>query len=99
MATLTQMPTRGAAKGFVVVTPAGPNHTWQLNGRGSDAHYVEAVLDQVEKVLCIDLDRVYAAGFSQGAAFTILFTCAHPGQMAAIATVAVEFQLGCSTPI
>jgi polyhydroxybutyrate depolymerase len=99
MADLTQLPERGAARGFVVVTPEGPNHTWQLNGRGSDADYVEAVLSRVEAALCIDLHRVYAAGFSQGAAFTILFACAHPGQMAAIATVAVEFRLGCATPI
>jgi polyhydroxybutyrate depolymerase len=99
MAALTQMPMRGSRRGFVVVTPDGPGHTWQLSGTGSDAQYVEALLAQVEDSSCIDMDRVYAAGFSQGAAFTILLACAHPGQLAAIATVSVEFRLGCSTPL
>ena len=98
MATLTQLPDRGARRGFVVVTPEGPGHTWQLSGRGSDARYVEAVMARVQASVCVDLGRVYAAGFSQGAAFTILLSCAHPRQMAAIATVAVEFRLGCATP-
>ena len=38
-------------------------------------------------------------GFSQGAAFTILYACAHPRQFAAISTVAVEFDLGCTDPL
>jgi polyhydroxybutyrate depolymerase len=92
---LTQMPERGSKKGFVVVTPEGPGQTWE----GPDAEYVEAVITQVQGSLCIDLGRVYAAGFSEGAAFTILLACTHPGQIAAIATVSVDFRLGCDTPL
>jgi polyhydroxybutyrate depolymerase len=99
MADLTQLPERGSKEGFVVVTPDGPGHTWQLNPHGPDAQYVEAVITQVQDSLCINLNRVYAAGFSQGAAFTILLACAHPGQIAAIVTVAVDFRLGCATPL
>jgi polyhydroxybutyrate depolymerase len=96
---LTQMPARGSKKGFVVVTPEGPGHTWLLNPLGPDARFVEAVITQVQDSICVDLDHVYAAGFSQGAAFTIFLACAHPGQFAAIATVAVDFRLGCATPL
>ena len=99
MADLTQLPERGAKRGFVVVTPEGPGHTWQLSGRGSDATYIETLLASVEGSYCVDLHRVYAAGFSQGAAFAILYACAHPDQIAAISTVAVDFRLGCVTPM
>jgi polyhydroxybutyrate depolymerase len=99
MAALTHLPEQGSMRGFVVVTPDGPGHTWQLSGSGTDAQYVEAVITQVQDSSCIDLNRVYATGFSQGAAFTILLACAHRGEFAAIATVAVEFRLGCATPL
>jgi polyhydroxybutyrate depolymerase len=42
---------------------------------------------------------VYFAGYSAGAAFTIFYACAHQGLLAGIATVAVEFQLGCTQPL
>jgi polyhydroxybutyrate depolymerase len=95
IANLTQMPERGSKRSFLVLTPDGPGHTWV----GSDAPYVEAIITQVEDSLCIDLHRVYATGFSEGAAFTILLACKHPSQFAAIATVAVDFRLGCASPL
>jgi polyhydroxybutyrate depolymerase len=98
MADLTQLPEKGAKRGYVVVTPEGPGHTWQLSGRGDDANYIGRLLASVESSYCVNLHRVYAAGFSQGAAFAILYACAHPDQVAAIATVAVDFRLGCATP-
>jgi polyhydroxybutyrate depolymerase len=83
----------------IVVTPDGPNHTWQLSGTGTDAAFVDAIVASVSKTMCVDLHRVYAAGFSQGAAFAIFYTCARPGKIAAFATVAVDFQLGCKQPV
>ena len=96
---VTRMPRTGPRKGFIVVTPQGPGSTWQLSGRGSDARYIDSLLARVEDSLCVDLRRVYAMGFSQGAAFTILYACTHPWQIAAISTVAVDFQLGCKNPL
>lgn len=98
IAALTKMPALGAARGVIVTTPDGPNHTWQLSGTGPDAAFVDKIVAKLTKTLCIDLHRVYAAGFSQGAAFTIFYSCARPTRVAAIATVAVEFQLGCTQP-
>jgi polyhydroxybutyrate depolymerase len=92
---LTQMPARGSKRGFVVVTPEGPGQTWH----GTDGQYVEAVIAQVQDSLCIDMNRIYSAGFSEGAAFTILFACAHPDQFAAVATVAFDYRLGCAVPL
>ncbi|MDQ1460124.1 MAG: polyhydroxybutyrate depolymerase [Actinomycetota bacterium] len=98
-AALTRMPTVGPARGVIVVTPDGPGRTWQLSGTGTDAQFVDAVVASLAKTMCVDLHRVYAAGFSQGAAFTIFYTCARPGRVAALATVAVDFQLGCKKPV
>ena len=47
----------------------------------------------------MDERRIYLAGFSAGAAFTLIYSCHHQSQVAAMATVAVEFQLGCTRPI
>jgi polyhydroxybutyrate depolymerase len=98
-AALTRMPAEGARRDMIVVTPDGPNHTWQLSGTGSDATFVDAIVASVSRTTCVDLHRVYAAGFSQGAAFAIFYTCARPGKIAAFATVAVDFQLGCKQPV
>ncbi len=99
MATLTRMPAQGSDRGVVVVAPDGPDHTWQLSGTGRDAAFVDAIVATVTQSLCIDLHRVYAAGFSQGAAFAIFYSCARPDRIAALATVAVDFQLGCKEPV
>jgi polyhydroxybutyrate depolymerase len=99
MAALTKLPALGATRGVIVATPNGPNGTWQLSGTGSDATFVDDIVTKLSNALCIDLHRVYATGFSQGAAFTIFYACARPGRIAAIATVAVDFQLGCTKPI
>jgi polyhydroxybutyrate depolymerase len=99
IADLTRLPSRGAARGFIVVTPDGPNQTWQLSGTGSDGAYIDGLVATVSRALCVDPSRVYAAGFSQGAAFAIFYACARPGRVAALATVAVDFQLGCTKPI
>jgi polyhydroxybutyrate depolymerase len=98
-AALTRMPEEGARRDAIVVTPDGPNHTWQLSGTGRDAAFVDAIVASVSSTTCVDLRRVYAAGFSQGAAFAIFYTCARPGKIAAFATVAVDFQLGCKQPV
>ncbi len=98
-AALTQMPTEGARRDVIVVTPEGPNHTWQLNATGSDAAFVDAIVATVAKSVCVDMHRVYASGFSQGAAFTIIYSCARQNRIAAFATVAVDFQLGCEQPV
>ena len=96
IATLTRMPAQAERRGVMVVTPDGPDHTWQFSGNGSDASYIDALVARVEGAMCVDLHRVYLAGYSAGAAFAIFYACARPGRIAAIATVAVDFQLGCT---
>jgi polyhydroxybutyrate depolymerase len=96
IATLTRMPAQAERRGVMVATPDGPDHTWQFSGNGSDAAYIDALVARVEDAMCVDLHRVYVAGYSAGAAFAILYACARPGRIAAVATVAVDFVLGCT---
>jgi polyhydroxybutyrate depolymerase len=99
--TLTGLPARGAAAGSIVVVPhTQPGESeWQFDGSGSDAVFVSAVLTQVEDAYCVDEGKVFAAGFSAGAAFGITYACRHRDRIAAVATVAVEFVLGCTAPL
>jgi polyhydroxybutyrate depolymerase len=98
---LTELPARGGRDGFLVAVP----HTqsgeteFQFSGHGTDADFVDGLVGSLEQNYCIDRAAVFAAGFSAGAAFTIAYSCAHENQIAAMATVAVEFQLGCRRPL
>ncbi len=99
--TLTGLQTAGPAAGFLVAVPDTPGAVrgWQVNGRGTDAAFVDGVVAAVERDHCVDENAVFATGFSSGAAFTLAYGCAHQDRIAAIATVAVEYQLGCTKPL
>ena len=98
---LTNMAERGTAAGNVVVLPdgVGTPQTWEYSGTGKDGVFVEALIDHVAATNCIDLARVFLSGFSAGSAFTVGYACSHQDQVAAIATVAAEFVLGCAEPM
>ena len=100
-AALTTLPARGSTDGYLVVVPhtQGSESEWQLNAHGADATFVDDVVNDVETTYCIDRGSVFAAGFSAGAAFTVIYSCARQPRVTAIATVAVEFQLGCVRPM
>jgi polyhydroxybutyrate depolymerase len=98
---LTHLPARGSADGYLVAVPhtQSGESEWQFSGHGTDASFVDALVGSLERRYCVDRNAIFAAGFSAGAAFTIAYSCAHQHQIAAIATVAVEFQLGCTRPM
>ena len=52
-----------------------------------DLGFIEALLDELEQTLCVDLDRTYATGMSNGAMFVHRLGCAMPERFAAIAPV------------
>jgi polyhydroxybutyrate depolymerase len=100
-ASLTNLPRRGAAAGDIVVVPhtQSGESEWQFDGHGTDAAYVSGLISDLEQMYCINPKEIFATGFSAGAAFSIIYACAHQSQIAAIATVAVDFQLGCTKPL
>ena len=52
-----------------------------------DLGFIAQLLDELEATLCIDLDRVYATGMSNGGMFVHRLGCAMPERFAAIAPV------------
>jgi polyhydroxybutyrate depolymerase len=84
----------GRARGYVVVTPQGRGGLishWSVPPLGDtkvDVDFAKAMLDAIERSLCIDSKRVYSTGMSNGAMFATLLACRLPGRLAAIAPVA-----------
>lgn len=96
--------------GFVAVAPqaafGGPpgQYGWgwrtddteiDLGAANPDIAFIEALIDHAAETLCIDLDRVYAAGFSIGGGATTLASCALADRITAAASAAgLLFDLG-----
>lgn len=87
----SQLPARGAAAGFVVVTPDGTGtpRGWDLSG-DLDTTFVEDLLTTLAQGMCIDPSRIFATGISNGSAFSAILTCRSPYRIAAVGMVAAE---------
>ncbi|MEU5877216.1 PHB depolymerase family esterase [Spirillospora sp. NPDC047279] len=88
-----RMATVGSARGFAVVEPesAGDRTGWKLpgmTGGAADIAYVGALLDHLERTLCLDRRREFATGFSNGAGLSAALVCGLRGRLAAVAPVA-----------
>jgi polyhydroxybutyrate depolymerase len=85
------MSAAGTARGYVVVSPLGsdPGPRWAvpggLNTGIDDLGFLDALLDDVGNRLCIDRTRVFAVGFSAGAAMAQGLSCVLPDRLRAIA--------------
>jgi polyhydroxybutyrate depolymerase len=68
-----------------------------FEARDADIAFTSALIDNAKASLCIDAKRIYATGFSQGAAMSADLGCKSSRQFAAIAAVAgVHFAEPCS---
>jgi polyhydroxybutyrate depolymerase len=83
------------AAGFILVTPQalGVLPHWYVSGPYEigyvdDVAFVSDLLDHLNETMCIDQQRLYAAGISNGGAMVALLACSLPGRFAAIAFVA-----------
>jgi polyhydroxybutyrate depolymerase len=92
-AAYSRLPAAGPEAGFIVVTP---NHArgrtgWKLpqmaNGQ-ADIKFVNELLDDLEKKLCVDRNREFATGMSNGAGLSSALVCGLDGRLAAVAPVA-----------
>ena len=84
-------------KGFITIHPQGVGNSW--NGGlccspasspmfVNDVGFVRAMLDYVEKKLCVDKKRIFATGLSNGAYMTYRLACELSDRIAAVAPVA-----------
>lgn len=92
-AAYSRLPQKADEEGFILVTPhgAGTPPQWnnaQLPSGVDDVAFISGLLDHLESTLCIDPERMYAAGISNGAAFASRLACNLPDRIAGIAFVA-----------
>ncbi|OHV34749.1 alpha/beta hydrolase family esterase [Pseudofrankia sp. EUN1h] len=88
----TLLAATGTARGYIVVTPAalGDPTKWNIlgtDGAADDYGFAHALLTDLTSRLCVDPDRIYAAGHSNGGAFAGLLACRPPFPFAAVALV------------
>ncbi len=89
----------GDAHGFVTITPQGSGDKvpmWDTALDGKDMTYIGDLLDEVERTVCVDTNRVFTAGLSNGAFMTSAVACKYADRVAAVAPVAgIRDILGC----
>lgn len=80
----------GDEHGFVTITPEieRPVDLWDTSSGSTDLTWLDALLDEVEASICIDTNRVFFAGMSNGAMMTSRVACWMPDRVAAVAPVA-----------
>lgn len=96
----TSLAARGAARDMVVVTPdaTGSPAEWNIfddPSRTPDFDHVDRLVATLVDTLCVDEDRVFAVGHSNGAAFTGFLACREPFRFAAVAMVAATIPSTC----
>ncbi len=89
---MTMLGTKGDTEGFVTVSPQGQGlgvvASWDTELDGPDVAFFGKLLDQLEDTLCVDTNRVFVTGLSNGAFMTSAVACAYADRVAAVAPVA-----------
>ena len=77
----------GDEHGFVTLTPNGRYDPvlWNPRPDSPDVTFIGALLDRTEADLCIDENRVYVSGFSNGSFMASTLACTMPDRIAALA--------------
>jgi len=80
----------GDTVGFVTAIPqvTRPVPRWDSNVGSPDVRYLDELLDQLEATVCVDTNRVYVAGLSNGAFMTSILACDLSDRISAVAPVA-----------
>lgn len=83
----------GAAHGWVIVYPSARSRLWDPTpgpARDADLRRLDAFLEALAGEVVLDRDRVFATGFSQGAALALDWACTRPGRLRAVAAVSMS---------
>jgi hypothetical protein len=79
----------------IFIAPDGLNAGWANSG-GQDVTFTDDMLKAVSNDLCIDMNRVFANGFSYGAGMSFALACARPDVFRAVGIYAGGQLSGCS---
>jgi len=101
MAAMTGWSELAALEGAVVVYPQGGGALpgWNAGGcctldpEQRDVELIDALLDVLEAGACVDTQRIYAAGFSNGGMLAYRLACERAERLAAVASVAGSIAL------
>ena len=102
---LSRMDGEARRRGMVLVYPEGVGLSWNAGGccgrardeQVNDVRFVRDLVSELESELCIDRNRVYATGMSNGGMFSYRLACDASDLFAAIAPVsAVDETLACA---
>jgi hypothetical protein len=74
--------------GAILVYPNAAAGTWDITKVSPDGRRVDRLISQLAQSYCIDPSRIYIAGFSAGAVFTLYLGCNVPQAFRGIAVVA-----------
>jgi polyhydroxybutyrate depolymerase len=97
-ASLTALGTYGDSHGFITITPqvAGAVPMWGTTLGSHDLAFIGGLLHTVDATLCVDRNRTYVTGYSNGAMMTSSVACQFAGQVAAVGIVSgIEDPKGC----
>jgi polyhydroxybutyrate depolymerase len=83
----TQLDAKGAARGFIVVTPDGIDNRWDYTAPSADFTFTADLVRYLDSVLCVDRDRLFTTGMSNGAAFSAAVVCQTDISLDAFASV------------
>ena len=89
--TLSGLGQYGQAHGFMAVTPwitGRPVPLWHSVPGSHDLAWFGDLLSHVEATTCVDENRVFVTGYSNGAFMTSLIACRYSSRVAAVAPVA-----------
>ena len=94
---LFQLEDAGAGP-VIFVYPNAAQGTWDIRPLSADGRQVDTLLGRLSTTYCIDPHRIYIAGFSAGAVFTLYLGCNVPATFRALSSVAgtsQRFSPGC----
>lgn len=82
--------TYGEEQGFVTITPQGLGAIprWDTDVGSADLAFAGELFDEVGETLCVDENRFYVTGLSNGAFMTSAIACEYSDRIAAVAPVA-----------
>lgn len=106
---VTGLDAKAATEGFIVAAGDGIDRSWNTgfcrdpDGRAcveevDDVAFTRAMIGAIEDEYCVDTARVYATGFSKGAAMVFRLACAASDVFAAFAPVAGALSISDCAP-
>jgi polyhydroxybutyrate depolymerase len=98
-AVTTRMGSFGDTHGFITVTPTtnAPVPIWSTAVNGPDVAFIGGLLNRLEDTMCVDRNRIFVTGHSNGAMMTSALACKFGDRIAAVAPVSGISEIaGCS---